>query len=156
MSSGTGGGDRPVDAPLRASAAYDGSTAGIAHARELARSFLGQVRSVHGRRVSEHASHAVQLVVSELVTNAFKYAPGPCLLDIELAEGRIRITVRDTAPELPVIRAPEPGRVGQHGLEIVRALSQSFEVHQEPAGKRTVATVILADGPADTAADQRS
>jgi hypothetical protein len=48
---------------------------------------------------------------------------------------------------LPVARAADPGRVGAHGLEIVVAVSQSFEVHREPVGKRTVAAVMLADDP---------
>jgi anti-sigma regulatory factor (Ser/Thr protein kinase) len=90
--------------------------------------------------------------VSELVTNAFKYAPGPCLLDLELAEGHMRITVWDSELVLPVTRAPEPGRVGQHGLEIVMAVSHRFEVCREPIGKRTVATVPLTDSSGEAPA----
>lgn len=33
-------------------------------------------------------------------------------------------------------RAADAGRVGQHGLEIVMAVSQGFEVQQELVGKR--------------------
>ncbi|MEU2551427.1 ATP-binding protein [Streptomyces sp. NPDC013313] len=155
MDEETGADDRLAGAPLKVSASYEGGTADIARARELTRSFLGQVGSVHGMRVPEDASGKVQLVVSELVTNAVKYAPGPCLLDIELLQGCVQITVWDGALDLPVVRASEPDRVGQHGLEIVTALSRSFEVHRQPAGKRTVATVPLTGGPAESAADQR-
>ncbi|MFE3638831.1 ATP-binding protein [Streptomyces cellostaticus] len=155
MGGDTAGHDRPAGAPFRVSAAYEGSTPDIARARELARSFLGQVWSAHGLPVSERASGTVQLVVSELVTNAFKYAPGPCLLDIELLEASVRITVWDSALDLPVIMAPEPGRAGQHGLEIVTALSESFAVYPEPVGKRTVATVPLTGGPGEAAAGRR-
>lgn len=136
-----------VDAPVKVSAAYEGSTLDIARARELARAFLERVQSRHGLPVSERAMGMVQLVVSELMTNACKYAPGPCLLDLELVDGRIEVTVWDSEPVLPVARAAQPGRVGQHGLEIVMAVSQSFEVHREPVGKRTVAAVTLADDP---------
>jgi hypothetical protein len=38
----------------------------------------------------------VQLVVSELVTNARKYAPGPCLPDLEIVEGGVQISVWDS------------------------------------------------------------
>lgn len=51
----------------------------------------------------------------------------------------------DSAPVLPVARAADPGRVGQHGLEIGMAVCQGFEVHREPVGKRTVASVMLAE-----------
>jgi hypothetical protein len=48
---------------------------------------------------------------------------------------------------MPVILAADPQRVGQHGLEIVTALCQSFEMHREPVGKRVVAAIALADDP---------
>lgn len=89
----------------------------------------------------------VQLVVSELLTNACKYAHGPCLLDLQLSQGRVEVNVWDSDPALPVPKAPDPSRIGQHGLEIVMAVSQSFEVHREPVGKRTMAAIMLADDP---------
>jgi two-component sensor histidine kinase len=46
--------------------------------------------------VSASSSGMVQLVVSELVTNARKYAPGPCLLDLEIVESAVQISVRPT------------------------------------------------------------
>ncbi|WP_030339800.1 ATP-binding protein [Streptomyces sp. NRRL S-1022] len=139
--------------PVTASGAYPGSPADIVEARDLARDFLTRAWADHGRPVSDRAMDVVQLVVSELVTNACKHAPGPCLVDLELSGGSVRITVRDSAPELPVARAADPGRVGQHGLEIVTAVCQGFEVHREPLGERTTASVVLADGvPADGSA----
>ncbi|WP_424883212.1 ATP-binding protein [Streptomyces sp. SLBN-8D4] len=132
---------------VRASAAYEGSPGDIAQAREAARAFLVRLQSVHGLPVSERAMDVVQLVVSELLTNACKYAPGPCLLDLELVGGRVEVRVWDSEPVLPVARAADPGRIGQHGLEIVMAVCQSFEVHREPVGKRMTAAVMLADDP---------
>lgn len=89
----------------------------------------------------------VQLVVSEMVTNSRKYAPGPCLLSLEVNEGAVEVSVWDSSTTLPLILAPDPGRVGQHGLEIVMALCQSFAVHREPVGKRITAAIELADDP---------
>jgi hypothetical protein len=37
--------------------------------------------------------------------------------------------------------------VGQHGLEIVMAVVQSFEVQREPVGKRITARLALLDDP---------
>lgn len=94
--------------------------------------------------MSERTVEVVQLVVSELLTNACKYAPGPSLVDLELAEDRVEVTVWDSAPVLPVPGPADPTRVGRHGLEIVMAVCESFEVHREPVGKRMRAAVGLA------------
>lgn len=72
---GQGQGQPPLlDRVISVSAAFDGS-GGIALARDLARSFLTDVQAVHGLPVSARAMDMVQLVVSEMVTNARKYAP---------------------------------------------------------------------------------
>ncbi|WP_190136575.1 ATP-binding protein [Streptomyces longispororuber] len=131
------------------------SSAEIAEARDLARSFLADVQAVHGLPVSGRAMGMVQLVVSELVTNARKYAPGPCLLTLEIVDGAVRISVWDSGTALPVILAPDPDRVGQHGLEIVMAVCTSFAVHREPVGKRITADVVLADDPAGALAGRQ-
>ncbi|QLJ02670.1 ATP-binding protein [Streptomyces sp. NEAU-sy36] len=133
-----------VDHAISVSAEFEGDE-GIAAARALARSFLADLRTGHGMTVSASAEGMVQLVVSELVTNARKYAPGPCLLSLEIREGAVQVSVWDSEPCLPVARTADPGRVGQHGLEIVVAVCRSFEMHREPVGKRITATVMLAD-----------
>ncbi|MFF4845747.1 ATP-binding protein [Streptomyces collinus] len=141
-----------ADRSIAVSATFQGSK-DIAAARELARVFLADVRMVHGTAVSARAEGMVQLVVSELVTNAGKYATGPCLLTMEVTEGAVEVTVWDNEPCLPVAHTSEPGRVGQHGLEIVVAVSRSIEMHREPVGKRITATVLLTD---DVAGDEGS
>lgn len=77
-----------VDRPISVSAAF-GDSEEIAAARDLARDFLTSVQAVHGLPVSKRAMGMVQLVVSELVTNARKYAPGPCLLTLEVSDGAV-------------------------------------------------------------------
>ncbi|MEU2717295.1 ATP-binding protein [Streptomyces sp. NPDC007205] len=131
---------------ISASEAFEGSE-GIAAARALARSFLTKVQAVHGLPVSDRVMGMVQLVVSELVTNARKYAPGPCLLTLQVQGGAVEVTVWDSSTALPSILAPDPSRVGQHGLEIVMAVCQGFQVYREPVGKRITAAIVLADDP---------
>ncbi|MFJ2060642.1 ATP-binding protein [Streptomyces sp. NPDC087908] len=131
---------------ISASGAFEGSE-DIAVARDLARGFLTDVQAVHGLPVSGRVLGTVQLVVSELVTNARKYAPGPCLLTLEVDGGAIEVSVWDGNPTPPAILGPDPTRIGQHGLELVMAVSQSFTVCREPVGKRITATIVLADDP---------
>lgn len=131
---------------ISVSAAFEDDT-GIAEARDMAHTFLTRVQAVHGLPVSRRAIGMVQLVVSELVTNARKYAPGPCLLTLEVTDGAARISVWDSSTVLPSILAPDPSRIGQHGLEIVAAVCVGFSIHREPVGKRITADVMLADDP---------
>ncbi|MFI8536113.1 hypothetical protein ACIGMX_38405 [Streptomyces aquilus] len=66
-------------------AAFEGS-AEIIEAGAMARDFFTTVQAVHGLPVSKRALGTVQVVVSELVTNARRYAPGPCLREGNGAE----------------------------------------------------------------------
>ncbi|MET9931294.1 MULTISPECIES: ATP-binding protein [unclassified Streptomyces] len=126
------------------SGAFEGSE-DIAAARDLTYRFLADVQAVHGLPVSEYAMDVVQLVVSELMTNASKYAPGPSLLTLRLEGGTIEISVWDGNPTPPAILPPDPARIGQHGLEIVMRVARSFAVCREPLGKRITTVVGLVD-----------
>ncbi len=87
------------------------------------------------------------MVVSELVTSAVKYAPGPVVLDLRISDGAVRVSVWGSDPVLPGVAAHDPQRVGRHGLEITLAVSQAYEVRREPVGKRVTAVIALADDP---------
>ncbi|CAM5442921.1 ATP-binding protein [Streptomyces spiroverticillatus] len=133
--------------PLTVGAAYEGSPADIGEARALSRDFLRRVRADYGLPVSERALEVLPLVVSELITNACKYAPGPQLLELSTDGTAIQVSLWDSSPALPLPRAGDADRVGQHGLEIVMALCQGYEVHQQPLGKRTRVHLALTDTP---------
>ncbi|GAA2885922.1 ATP-binding protein [Streptomyces mexicanus] len=144
----TGGGDQQVlvSSLLAVTAAFGGEE--IAAARDLARTFLADLQAVHGIPVTGRVMGTLQLVVSELVTNARKYAPGPCMLTLEATGSAIDVTVWDSEPTLPIAQAADPGRVGQHGLEIILAVSEGFTACREPVGKRITATIALTDDTA--------
>ncbi|MEU6463120.1 ATP-binding protein [Streptomyces sp. NPDC046976] len=145
------GGRRPVPAePMAAVAEFDGDLGCIAAARHRAARFLSRARTEHGVAVSARALDLTRLVVSEMVTNACKYAPGPIRMELRITgarteDPRIEISVLDTVPLPPVVRAAEPRRVGQHGLEIVLAVAESFEMRPEPPGKRITVRLALTD-----------
>ncbi|MGW4566764.1 ATP-binding protein [Streptomyces sp. NPDC004561] len=131
--------DRP--ATLRYSRTWDTGVSSIADARDAVATLLARARPAPVRRSVQDA----QLVVSELVTNAAKHAPGPCGLHLELPAGAraLRITVTDTSAEPPRPRPPDPGRVGGHGLHLVAMLAGNLEVTWPGHGKRVTATVPL-------------
>ncbi|WP_094102687.1 ATP-binding protein [Streptomyces phaeoluteigriseus] len=133
--------------PIQDTVALDGDGSCIAEARHRAVDFLARVQAEHGLPVSARAMELTQLVVSELVTNARKYAPGPVLMELRIVGSLVEVVVWDSDPVLPVARAADAGRVGQHGLEIVLAVAQGFEVQREPVGKRVTARIALPDDP---------
>ncbi|KOG28897.1 ATP-binding protein [Streptomyces resistomycificus] len=127
--------------------ALDGDGHVIGEARRRAADFLARAQAEHGILVSARAMDLTRLVVSELVTNARKYAPGPVLMELRIAGAVVEVIVWDSDPVLPVARAADAGRVGQHGLEIVMAVAQGFEVQREPVGKRITARIALTEEP---------
>ncbi|MFG2650751.1 ATP-binding protein [Streptomyces sp. NPDC048436] len=136
-------GSTPDTGSAETTIVLDGEGTCIAEARHLAVLFLAQAQARLGFTAAERAVDLMQLVVSELVTNARKYAPGPIRLRLRIAGGAVEIAVWDSAAALPMARAADPERVGQHGLEIVKAIAQELTVQPEPSGKRITALVSL-------------
>lgn len=132
---------------MRAGYALGADDGCIADARHHAIAFLDRARAHHRLPVPARARDLTQLVVSELVTNARKYAPGPVLMELRLTARAVEVVVWDSDPTVPVARAGDPGRIGQHGLEIVKAVTEDLFIEQEPVGKRITARIALADTP---------
>ncbi|MFJ1806728.1 MULTISPECIES: ATP-binding protein [unclassified Streptomyces] len=141
------GGTEPDEHLMRAGYALEGGDARIAEARHHAVAFLDQAHADHHLPVPARARDLTQLVVSELVTNALKYAPGPVLMELRINTRAVDIVVWDSHPAVPAARAPDPNRIGQHGLEIVKAVTESLFTEQEPVGKRITARIALTDTP---------
>ncbi|MFI7141275.1 ATP-binding protein [Streptomyces massasporeus] len=128
---------------IRVGFALGGDDGCIADARQRAIAFLKQAGEDYGLTVPARAKHLTQLVVSELVTNAYKYAPGPVLVELGLTARAVEVVVWDSDPTVPAARTADPGRIGGHGLEIVRAVTDALSVHQETVGKRIAARILL-------------
>ncbi|MFC8224980.1 ATP-binding protein [Streptomyces sp. NPDC057287] len=129
---------------------HDGS---IAEARHHALDFLDRARAVHHLAVTPRARDLTQLVVSELVTNVRKYAPGPAHMELRISAGHVDVVVRDSSPMIPTAHAADPGRTGQHGLEIVEAVAEDLVFEHEPLGKRITARISLLDAARGAAVD---
>ncbi|MEU4266830.1 ATP-binding protein [Streptomyces sp. NPDC026092] len=147
------------DSLLSASVVYDNASGGgaIASARAFTADFLAAVPCVRREPVADERVELAQLVVSELVTNAVRHAVGPCRLVLELLQDTLEISVFDREVAAPVPLGHDPGRIGQHGVEIVVAVCESLSVEPHPEGKRVRARLSLLREYADTAtpADRR-
>lgn len=130
---------------MRAGYALGGEDGCIADARHHALAFLDRAHADHHLPVTARVRDLTQLVVSELVTNARKYAPGPVLLELRVTSDTVDIVVWDSDPTVPAAQAADPDRIGQHGLEIVKAVTEDLHVEREPVGKRITARIALTD-----------
>lgn len=145
--------ERDAD-PTRVGIALAGGDGCIAQARRHAADFLTRLRDEHGLGVSEHTVGTTQFVVSELVTNALKYAPGPVCMELRITGAQVEIAVSDTNPSTPAAHATDPGRVGRHGLEIVRAVTQDLDIQRREGGKRIAARIALTHLPGTDTAER--
>ncbi|MDN3293327.1 ATP-binding protein [Streptomyces ficellus] len=125
-----------------ASTVYTDLDGAIASARDFTASFL-LAKVAEGAVVRPRTVEDARLVVSELVTNVVRHASGPCRVDVSLMSGMLEIAVSDTYEVPPIARAPDPSRIGQHGMEIVLALCESLDVEPLSSGKRVRARLAV-------------
>ncbi|MGW7259433.1 ATP-binding protein [Streptomyces sp. NPDC054834] len=138
-----GGCTAPDEYLMRVGYALGGDDGFIAEARHHAIAFLDQAHAHHHLPMPARARDLTQLVVSELVTNARKYAPGPIPMELRINTDSVDVVVWDSDPTVPAALATDPGRIGQHGLEIVKAVTENLFIEQEPVGKRITARITL-------------
>ncbi|MGW6521057.1 ATP-binding protein [Streptomyces sp. NPDC054962] len=128
-------------APLRYSAAWDTEDVSIAEARAAVRTLLADA----GHHPDDRPSQDAQLVVTELVANALRHAPGPGDLALEVTPDAalLHITVRDSSPRPLELRAHDARRVGGHGLYLVTRLCDQLHTIALETGKQIVAQLRL-------------
>ncbi|MDF9812742.1 hypothetical protein M2266_001973 [Streptomyces sp. SPB162] len=72
-----------------------------------------------------------------MATNAYRYAQGHASLRLNWAPRRLRVTVRDSNPELPSVLAPDPDADGGRGLFLLDLFSDrcgGYALGEEPFG----------------------
>ncbi|MEU7160207.1 ATP-binding protein [Streptomyces chrestomyceticus] len=113
---------------------FPGTSRAAAHARTYARQIVE--RSVPG--IAEGPVRDVELVVSELVTNAIRYGtePGDRITVAVIASlSGVRIEVHDPVRRRPRHKPHKPARQRGRGLLVVGALANSWGVADRPLGK---------------------
>jgi hypothetical protein len=83
----------------------------------------------------EGFADVVELLVSELVTNALHHAPGMCRLTLSAVDGLVRCEVEDGSTELP--RPHQPGAYEERGrvLYLLDTLACCWGGDRTPTGK---------------------
>jgi two-component sensor histidine kinase len=87
-----------------------------------------------------------QLIVSELVTNAFEHAPGTDSFELQLSveNDRVRVSLADGSSIRPAIRDLVGPR--GRGMRIVHAVAQAWGAEDYRGGKRVWAEIDIEPG----------
>lgn len=127
-----------MNSPPELSVELDGRPGCVRQARRATWRFLGSLPQPNGpAALDPEARRDVVLVVSELVGNACRHAPGPCRLTVAVRGPAVDVAVEDTSREL--IEVPAPSQ--SYGLRLVGALTQGVHVVLTVGGKIVYATL---------------
>ena len=78
---------------------------------------------------------SVELLVSELVTNAVVHAASAPRIEVHLGRESVRVAVRDDDPVLPAQRVPDAERPGGRGLHLVERIANRWGADPSDGGK---------------------
>lgn len=113
--------DEPVQRDLGATASYEPVAASAREVRRLVAQALDGVDATTGQ--------CVQLLASELATNAVLHAGTPFTVKVYATDAVVRVDVTDQGGGLPAIREADSG--GGRGLRIVQEVASRWGVRRE-------------------------
>jgi CheY-like chemotaxis protein/anti-sigma regulatory factor (Ser/Thr protein kinase) len=114
--------------------ARDGMSLGLpaeTSSSRTARRFIRNLLDTHGQDLIAD----VELLVSELVTNAVLHASSAPRLEVQVSAGAVRVAVHDDDPSLPERRVPDADRPGGRGLNMVEQLASRWGAEAHDDGK---------------------
>ena len=84
-----------------------------------------------------HLVDAVELLVSEMVTNAITHAVGPVRVVADFDGDRVRVEVHDNSPDGPRARVTPPSDLDEHGrgLQLIAMLADRWGSTGTSTGK---------------------
>ena len=136
-----------AEPPGRVCASFEADPSSAGRARRV----LRQLLVTHGR---EGLLDDAELVLSEVVANVVLHAHTPFTVDMAvLADGGLRVEVRDGNPQLPVQRHHLSDAPTGRGMRLISALSAAFGTEALGAEGKAVWFVIREDGPDQDDAD---
>ncbi len=96
------------------------------------------IRTVRGwgLPLPEEALRDVELLSSELITNAVSHTHAPCVVRVSWDGDRLRVEVTDVSRELPAAGGIDLDATNGRGLFLVATLATDWGIEPDPAGKR--------------------
>jgi anti-sigma regulatory factor (Ser/Thr protein kinase) len=102
---------------------------------DAARAARGAVRDLCANRSADELVTDVELVVSELVTNAVTHGAGEITLTVTLVRNSsVTLSVLDEGDGRPRLRNVGAGSGHGRGLALVARLADEWQVRESPAG----------------------
>lgn len=130
-----------IDAPRTAPGGQLASPRSSSEARDLTRGFLATLTSPP----SPESVETGLLVVSELVTNAFRHTPGLTEFSLDATGRGVRITVGDSSTALPRERArdlDDPDDNGGFGWPLVLHFASRVTIHLDPGHTKRICVTL--------------
>lgn len=107
----------------------------IPHDPRAVRVVRATIRSILGAARLNCIVDTVELLVSEVVTNAYRHSALEAYVSMERTPEDFRVTVWDHAPGAPTPQSPAPDDERGRGLGIVEACADQWGVRDYPHGK---------------------
>lgn len=101
-----------------------------------ARRFVRDV--LMSRQVADGVVDTVELLTSEVVTNAIVHGRSGPQLAVEIRDCAVRVAVRDVSPNVPVRHVGQLDDVSGRGVVIVEELASAWGVEREGNGSKRV------------------
>jgi anti-sigma regulatory factor (Ser/Thr protein kinase) len=105
-------------------------------AARRARRFVRQLLEQHG--TSDEVAEVVELLASELVTNAVRHGEEPRQLRCLIENDRLTVSVSDGSEAPPTLRSPAPLEPHGRGLRLVAMLAERWGVNVRPGQGKDV------------------
>lgn len=117
--------------------AFPNSPASVARARAFVRRSAADL--------APEVADEVELMVSELATNAVRHTRAGFEVRVDRDGDRLRIAVADEGDGAPTVKNPEPRSLSGRGLWIVEQLAHDWGIEASGGGKAVWFTVALGE-----------
>jgi anti-sigma regulatory factor (Ser/Thr protein kinase) len=87
----------------------------------------------------------VELVVSELVTNAVIHGTGPITLRVRVIDGFVSVGVQDCGSGVPRMNRADPSREGGRGMTVVAGLVSDWGVRVDRGTGKEVWAILAVE-----------
>jgi len=91
----------------------------------------------------------VELVASELITNALLHAASPAQLRIEKLPDRVRLELGDESESLPQLTKPNHDATSGRGVFLIDTVTSCWGITPTDTGKTIWCDFLYADDPTD-------